>query len=95
MRFQRIAANVQTSFDRRDAVIDNETNWNFPQPHSDHFSETNRRIGDPRPDPKTEKIEKYNREHEREKRKHRDADKVKRFHGGEIYPNLFIARRSN
>ena len=91
MRFQRIAANVQTSFDRGNAVIDNETDWDFAQSHSDHFAKTNRRIGDSRSDPEAEEIEKNDREDECEERQHRDADKIKGFHDGESTP-IFPSR---
>src|SRR5580765_2367834 len=91
MRFQRVAANVQTSFDRGNAVIDDETDWDLPQSHPDHFSEANRRIGDSRPDPETEEIEKNDREHKREHRQYCDADKIKGFHDGESTP-IFPSR---
>ena len=66
MCFQRIAADIQTRFHCRDAIIDNQADWDFSQSHPNHFPEADRRICDSRPEPETEKIEKNNREHERE-----------------------------
>src|SRR6266513_5746397 len=80
VRFQWIAPNIQTGFHRGDAIIHNQTDWHFAQPHPDHFAQTNRRICDPRPEPKAEKVEKNNREHEGEQRQNREADKIKGVH---------------
>src|SRR5215831_15774063 len=68
MRFERIAANIETSFHGRDSVIHNQSDRDFAQPHADHFAQAYWRIGDASAQPETEKIEKNNREHEREKR---------------------------
>jgi hypothetical protein len=64
MCLERIAGDWQTCFHSRNAIINNETDRNFPQPHSDHFSETDRRVCDPRSNPETEEIEKDDREYE-------------------------------
>ena len=80
MRFERVAANVKTSLHCRDAVVDNKADGDFAQSHSDHFAETDRRIGDSRPDPETEEVKKDDRKHEREERQYCDADKIKRIH---------------
>src|SRR5947207_1125889 len=61
MRFERVAANVKTSLHCRDAVVDNKADGDFAQSHSDHFAETDRRIGDSRPDPETEEVKKDDR----------------------------------
>ena len=37
MRFKRIASNIQTRFHCRDAIVDNQSDRHFPQPHADHF----------------------------------------------------------
>ena len=80
MRFQRIAPNIYTGLHRSDAIIHNQTDWNFTQSHPNHFTETHRRVCDSCPEPKTKKVEKNNRQHKREQRQRRDADKIKRFH---------------
>ena len=78
--FQGITPNIQTRFHCRDAIVHNQTNRHFPQSHSNHLTQAHRRICDPCPEPETEKVEKNNRQHEREQRQHCDADKIKRFH---------------
>src|SRR5438034_3302383 len=80
MCFERIARDWQTCFHGCNAVVDNETNRDFAQPHSNHFAETDRRVCDPRPDPETKKIEKDDRKHECEQRQYCEADKIKRIH---------------
>src|SRR6266513_1747274 len=61
------------------AAIKARTTW-LTSPPANHLTQTHRRICDPSPKPETEKIEKNNSQHEREKRQHCDADKIKRFH---------------
>ena len=81
---ERIARNLDASFHRGDAVIDNHSHGNFTQAHPDHFSERDRRVRDPGADPKPEEIEKDDAEDEREEREDRDADKIKGLHAGEV-----------
>src|SRR6266513_4846943 len=95
MRLERIARDWQTCFHSRNAVVDNETHRDFAQPHSDHFSETDRRVCDSRSDPETEKIKKDDREHECEQRQYRDADKIKRIHMLRSYRKRHRAQSSN
>ena len=38
MRFQRIAANIDTGFHCGDAIVNNQANRHFAQPHPDHFA---------------------------------------------------------
>src|SRR5690348_17131352 len=80
MRFQWIAPNIDAGFYSSDAIVHNQTDWHFAQPHPDHFPETHRRICDSRPEPKTEKVKENDCEHEREDRQHGDANQIKRFH---------------
>src|SRR5947209_2814621 len=84
MRFERVAWNVDSGFDRRDPIIHDHSDWHFPQPHPDHFAEADRRVCNPGPNPKAEEIEKDNAQDEREEREHRDADKIKRLHGSRL-----------
>ena len=84
MRFERIARNVDACFDRRDAVIDDHSDWHFAQPHADHFAETHRSIRDPGPNPEAEEIEKDDAKNEREEGEDCDADEIERFHGGTL-----------
>src|SRR6266705_2141801 len=84
MCFQWIAADIQTRFHCRDAIIDNQADWDFSQSHPNHFAETDRGICDACPEPKAEKIKKNDREHKREQRKHCDTDQIKRFHSARI-----------
>src|SRR5437773_9354683 len=95
MRLKRIACDWQTGFHSRNAVINNETDRNFPQPHSDHFAETDRGVCDSRPNPETEKIEKDDREHECEQRQYCDTDKVKGIHMLRRYRKRQTAQSSN
>jgi hypothetical protein len=46
-----------------------------------HFAHTDRRVGDARPQPDSEKVEETDRENETEDGKHRDPDKIKSIHG--------------
>src|SRR5438046_9037215 len=80
MRFERVAANVKTSLHCRDAVVDNKSDGDFAQSHSDHFAETHRRIGDSRPDPETEEAKNDDPKHDREDRQSCYSDKTKQLH---------------
>src|SRR4029450_2389993 len=80
MGFQWIAPHIQTGFYRGDAIVHNQTDGYFAQPHPNHFAKTYRRIRDPCAQPETEEIEKNNREHKCEYRQYRNADEIKRFH---------------
>src|SRR5215471_7726703 len=80
MRFQWIAADIETRFHSGDAIVHNQTDWNFAQPHPNHFAKAHRRVCDSRPEPETEKVKKNDREHERKDPQHRDANQIKRFH---------------
>src|SRR5438067_11184409 len=95
MRLERIARDWQTSFHSRNAVIDDKTDRNFPQPHSDHFAETDRRVCDSRSDPETKEIKKDDREHECEQRQYCEADKIKRMHMPRSYRKRRRAQSSN
>ena len=66
MGFQRIATNIDTGFHCRNAIVHDQSNRHFAQPHPDHLAKTHRRICDPCPEPETEKIKKNHRQHERE-----------------------------
>src|SRR5438132_13554981 len=78
--FQWIAPNVQTGSHCGDPIVHNQTDWHLAESHSDHFTETHRRICDPCPKPKAKKVEKNNGQHKREQRQHRDTDKIKGVH---------------
>jgi len=84
MRFQRIARNLDARFDRRDAVIDNQSHWHAPQSHAYHFAHADRRVGDACPEPNAEKVEKNDCQNETEDRKDRNTDKIKSIHAGEV-----------
>ena len=62
MRFERIARNLDPCFDCGDSIIDNQSNRNAPQPHADHFSHADGRVGNARTQPNTEKVEKNDRQ---------------------------------
>src|SRR6266567_2440003 len=99
MRLQWIAPNIYTGLYRGDPIIDDQSDRYFAQSHSDHLTETYWRICYSCPEPKTEKIKKNNRQHERKQRQRRDADKIKRFHiaaktiGSETARKGLIGRR--
>src|SRR5881227_1636853 len=43
-------------------IVDNQTNRHASKAHPDHFAHADRRIGDARPEPDPEKVEKNDRE---------------------------------
>ena len=80
MRFERIAWDLDARFYRCDSAVDNQSDRNAPQPHADHLSHPDGRVGNARTKPNTEKIEKNDRENESKNREHRDADEIERIH---------------
>src|SRR5690349_16794719 len=82
MRLQWIAPNIDAGFHRSDAVVHNQAHRYFAQPHPDHLAKTHRLVSNSRPEPETEKVKKYDREHQGEDRQYRDANQIKRFHIG-------------
>src|SRR2546428_12539739 len=82
MRFQRIAADIQTSFPSRDAIVHNQTDWNPSQTHPDHLSNADWCVRNAGPQPRHEVFGDNNYKHKRDERKRRNDDKIKRFHIG-------------
>jgi hypothetical protein len=84
MRFQWIARNFDSRFYGGDSIVDDHSNRDTTQPHSDHFPDADRCIGDPGAQPKAEKIEENNNENKGDDSDDGEADEIKRFHGGQL-----------
>src|SRR5438034_318903 len=66
------------------SMVDNHANRDATQAHSDHFADGDGRIGDPRTQPETEKIEENNNKNEGNDGDDGEADEIKGFHGGQL-----------
>ena len=80
MRFERIGGNLDPCFYCGDSAVHNQSDRHAPQPHADHLSHPDGRVGNARAKPNTEKVEKNDRENKPEDRENRDANKIKSVH---------------
>jgi len=88
MRPKRIARDIDARFHRRDPIIHDHPDRDFPQAHPNHFAEADRRVGDSGSDPKPKEIEKNDAQNEPEKRNHSDADEIKGIHARSVAASI-------
>ena len=84
VRLQRVARDIDPGFDRGDAIIDDHANRHLAEPHGDHLSEADRRIGDPGAKPEAEEIKDHDRDDEGDDAQHGDAEEVEGFHARKL-----------
>src|SRR5205823_5013898 len=84
MRLQWVACDIDSRFHRSDAVVHDQTHWDFAQTHSNHFADADRRTGNACPQPSSEKFKENNDENEGNDGNDGEADKDEWFHGSTL-----------
>src|SRR5947207_12246269 len=92
MRLQWVACDIDSRFHRSDAVVHDQSHWDFAQTHSNHFADANRRTGNARPQPRCKKFEKNNDQNEADDGDDGEADEIKRFHGGNLFVRTLLGK---
>jgi hypothetical protein len=84
MRLQWVACDIDSRFHRSDAVVHDQSHWDFAQTHSNHFADADRRTGNACPQPGSEKFKENNDENEGNDGNDGEADKDEWFHGSTL-----------
>src|SRR5205823_1052291 len=84
MRLQWVACDIDSRFHRSDAVVHDQSHWDFAQTHSNHFADADRRTGNACPQPGSEKSKENNDENEGNDGNDGEADKDEWFHGSTL-----------